>query len=229
MGGLGDMMSDSADWGFQGPANAILNQSSTGKKILDPMDIYGERAENTSDTISRLAVEGAQSSIDSQEEMRQTIEGLMAPYRQRGTNALADFTAQATGGQTQTQLSPEYMMQRTEGIQNINRGMGALGRRLSTSRDKKMGNFLGKLGQEESSRQYGRNLDAIKAGMGAVSTMGAAGQNASQNVGSMYGNLGNAMNANAQNYGAARNQSMQQAGNAMSGLGQYLAYNSGGS
>ena len=193
----------------------------------DPLDLWGSRAAQTQEEMSTIAGKSAAQTVASQEEMRQIIEEMMAPYRQQGEAALGDFTAMSTTGQALTPMSPEYELQRQQGLQNINRGMGAQGRRLSTARDRQAGSFLNALGQEEASRIYGRTLDPIKMGAGATGAVGAAGAAAGQNIGGMYGNIGNAMNTSMQQYGQQRQQSMQQAGNALSGLGSYLAYSGG--
>lgn len=204
--------------------DALGQYGSTASFVRDPLDLFGARASQTQADINDIAYDSAQSGIDAQEEMRQIIAQYLEPYRQSGLDALGDFQRMATTGQTSNALSPEYQWQQEQGMQNINRRLAAAGRRNSTYGGRVAADFLGQLGQEEASRQWGRNLDQIKLGMGAVNSLGGAAQNAGSNVNSLYGNLGNTVNASAQNYGANRAQSLTSAGNALSGAGAYWQY-----
>jgi len=210
--------------GLAGPANQILSRSETGRAILDPMDLYGDRAAATRDQASAIATQSAADSITAQEEMRQIIEEMLAPYRTAGTNALPGFNAMAAGGNANMQTSPQYQFDLQQGMQNVNRGLAAQGRRYSTYGGKQSANFLNALGQEEAQRQYGYNLDPIKMGMGALSTIGGANATAGQNIGNAMSQQGQNLNSIYQNYGQQRQQAFTGAGNALQGLSSYLAY-----
>jgi hypothetical protein len=212
IGGVSGTDSEAYDW---------FNQ------ISDPMDLFGVRAGNTRDESSNIAMQGAADSITAQEEMRQIVEEMLGPYRQAGLDALPGFNAMAAGGNAEMQMSPQYQFERQQGLQNINRGLGAQGRRMSTYGGKQTGNFLNALGQEEANRQYGYNLDPIKIGMGALGTIGNTNASAGQTVGNTLSQTGSNLNSIYQNYGQNRQNSFNQAGNAMNGLASYMAYNSG--
>lgn len=224
MGGVGSTYNDANRYGAFGPANAALGQSETGQTILDPLDLFGVRAGETQDEMDAIAYGSAQDAIAAQEEMRQIIAQYLEPYRQGGLDALGDFQSMATTGQVGNALSPEYQFQRDQGMQNINRQLSAAGRRNSTYGGRVASDFLGQLGQEEGYRQWGRSLDAIKMGMGAMNSLGGAAANAGQMANSLYGGLGQNLNASAQNYGQNRANTLYQAGNALSGLGAYAQY-----
>jgi len=193
----------------------------------DPLDIYGERADENRNRLENIQMDSANEGIAAAEEMRQIIETYLEPYRTAGMGALPDFAAQVTTGQTQNALSPEYLYGRDQGMKNVNRQLSAQGRRHSTFGGEQMGAFLGALGQEEAQRQYGRNLDAIKMGQGVTDTLGGADQTLGGQAGSMYQNLGNALNMGYQNYGAQRRNSMTNAGKAIGGAGDWAIYNWG--
>jgi hypothetical protein len=191
--------------------------------ISDPLDLFGKRAASTQDEIAGIAEQSAADSITAQEEMRRIIQEYLSPYRDAGSNALGDYQALATNGDANTPVSEQYKWQRDMGLRNIKRGLSARGLANSTYGGQQAANFLGGLGQEEASRIYGTNLDAIKMGLGAVNSLGGATANAGANIGSTFNALGANQNAIQQNYGAARNQSFQQGANALQGLAQYLA------
>ena len=130
----------------------------------------------------------------------------------------------SSNGNASTPLSPQYQFQRDQGMKSLQRQLEASGRRYSTFGGQQASNLLNTLGQNEAERQYQANLNQIKLGQGALSTLGGANAAAGQNIGNAFSNMGAGSNSLYQNLGAQRNQSLQQGANALSGLGSYLAY-----
>lgn len=190
--------------------------------VSDPFDLAGMRASESRRETAAIAEQSAQRGIDANEEMLALQNAMYQPYRDAAQSAWGDYTGMTTGGAGSQPLSPQYMQEVGRNTGAVNRMMAAKGALNSSGRGAAIGDVYLNAGQNEASRQYGRQLDLQRLGTGAVERLGAAGSTAGANAGSLYGNLGNQMNAMYQNYGQQRRDSFNTVGNAMSGFADYV-------
>lgn len=174
---------------------------------------------------SQIQLTSANEGIRSQQEMLDIYNELFAPYRELGVQMLPQYRAMTTGGQYQSPMSPQYGLEVERGSKGINRALASRGLFNSSARGEALSDLFLGAGQNEASRQYGRLLDVQRLGTGAIGQLGAAGSSAGANVSSIYGNTGSALNQLLQNRGLQNQQNYNMGAEALSGLGQFAAYN----
>lgn len=207
------------DWqrsGALGPANYALAEygGETGAMLLDPMDLFGERAASTQAEIDRITRESTQAGINALREQYERASALQQPFLEYGQEALGRFG--------QYEQGPYFQQQLEEGRNALMGSAAAAGLGQSSYSANRLADFVNQLTQEDVQRQYMQNIDAIRAAQGAAGSIGAASQQLGQGAGALYGQQGSLANLAAQNYGQQRAQAYQGAGQVLSGLGAYM-------
>lgn len=195
--------------------------------IADPMDLFGSRSAHDRDKINDILQANALANIQAQRKMTNRVDALYEPYRQASLDYLPTFNAMAAGGGQDMQVSDLGRWQMGEGTRAINGQMAAGGMLNSSARGGRLADYYGQVLAEDANRQYAKGTDMLKLGTDAVASMNQSGQAGAANVGGIYSNWGNMAGQNALNYGQNRASSFSGLGNALSGVGSYMAYNQG--
>jgi hypothetical protein len=196
--------------------------------IGDPMDLFGNRAKYAAEQARKTQMTGAEEAIAQQREQYQRMQNIYAPYRQAGEQAIGGLGYMITGqGEgSPFQLSQMGQYQRGLGEMALSNAYTAGGLSRSSAAQKGYGDFYADLLSEDVDRQLGERYDLVRMAQGAAGAVGAAGSAAQQNVGGIYGNLGNMMAQTEANYGQNRQAAYQNLSNIGSSLMQYSAANS---
>ena len=197
------------------PWDQTHSSNSTISTIADPMDLSGNRASRTQDSIMGSQQAAADASMKELQDSYDKIKELYKPLEDAGREGLAQlnsrgFTPSAT-----------YKNSLAVGERDIGRKLRAMGRYRSTFGDRKMGEFYQDAAQEEIDRQYAPTLSLIQTGSGAVNAITGAGTTFGGATDKTLANLGQGMFNAAQNYGAQRQSSMNNAANTLSSMAQY--------
>lgn len=219
----GGNMGDFLQMGFTNPGQGIDNALGTDffSYLTDPLDLWGYRAAGAKDEVSQIQLKAAQDAIQQQRDMLGQQNALLDPYR-KAAEGNVPFMESIASGQSGS-LTPQAQREWEQGSRQVNAALSARGLLNSGARRRMMSDTLANIGQRDIGRQWGRLVDVNQLGTGALNALGTAGRNAGQAAGSIYGNLGNALNQTAQNYGAQRQDTMNQAANSLYGLSDYLA------
>jgi hypothetical protein len=217
------------DWqksGVLGPLNQFLAGSETGQMLLDPMDLFGGRAEATAEQIKAILMQSAQEGIAQQEEQERFVRERYEPYYQAAVGeggALGALETMAMGGEMDYKPSRLFEYQKRKGLESIETGAAKSGLLHSSATEARKGEFMGDLAAEEAERMYGGQLSRLQMGAGGAAAVGAAGRQVSGNIGSLYSGLASGLNVTQQAYGQAREAAMETAGSTLMNLSAYQA------
>jgi len=197
------------------PWDQTHSSNSTISTIADPMDLSGNRASRTQDSIMGSQQAAADASMKELQDSYDKIKELYKPLEDAGSEGLAQLNSQ---GFTP---SDTYKNSLAVGERDLGRKLRAMGRYNSTFGSRQMGEFYQKSAQEEADRQYAPTLSLIQTGSGAVNAITGAGTTFGGATDKTLANLGQGMFNAAQNYGAQRQSSMNNAANTLSSMAQY--------
>ena len=215
--------------GLAGPVNQLLAQSEGGQFILDPLDIFGTRAEETADTINTLLTGSVKAGITEKERQLSKIEQLQKPFRDVALEtALPSLTALATGvGETGFTSSKLFQLQADQGTRAIKRRLAAQGKFSSSQRFEETGDLLSKLAAEDVGRFEAGNLAQLQVGIGSTAALNKAGLALGTSGKSLLSTLGESLSTTQTNLGAQRKSSFEGAANTISGLSTLISQNQG--
>ena len=167
---------------------------------------------------TQAGVEASQQQMDLYRQIYGDQRSLLAPYRQIGQNALAQYANEFAGGYEQ---SPGYQFQLEQGQRAIDNSAAASGQLFSGATQKAQLQF----GQGMAAQDYGNWLNRLQGlsamGQNAASGTGAAAAQFGQMGGSALGNQGNAMMSGAIAGGNAVNSGIQNALGAYGYMSQF--------
>lgn len=194
-----------------------------GQMIADPMDVFGHRATQTEQEVSRIMTESTQAGIAAQEAQRERIREMYEPFYQSAVSgALPQLQAMAEGGEIDYTPSRLYEYQKGRGERNIRRQMAARGLSESSAQAEKLSEFRLGLAQEEMDRLYAGQLSRVQLGSGAADAVGAASRSLGGNVVGLYTGLGGGLSQAQQQYGQARQSAYQGLSSSLMGLAKYM-------
>ena len=197
------------------PWDQTHSSNSLISTIADPMDLSGNRASRTQDSIMGSQQAAADASMKELQDSYDKIKELYKPLEDAGRQGLEQLNSQ---GFTP---SDTYKNSLAVGERDLGRKLRAMGRYNSTFGSRQMGEFYQKSAQEEADRQYAPTLSMIQTGSGAVNAITGAGTTFGGATDKTLANLGQGMFNAAQNYGAQRQSSMNNAANTLSSMAQY--------
>ena len=197
------------------PWDQTHSSNSLISTIADPMDLSGNRADRTQDSIIGSQQAAADASMKELQDSYDKIKELYKPLEDAGREGLTQLNSQ---GFTP---SDTYKNSLAVGERDLGRKLRAMGRYNSTFGSRQMGEFYQKSAQEEADRQYAPTLSLIQTGSGAVNAITGAGTTFGGATDKTLANLGQGMFNAAQNYGAQRQSSMNNAANTLSSMAQY--------
>lgn len=184
--------------------------------IADPMDLFGNRAEQSQDKINEQLKASATASMQELQDTYDKIKGLYAPLENAGRQGLTQLNEKGF------QPSATYQQNLATGERDLGRKLRAMGRYNSTYGSRQMGDFYTRSAQEEADRQYAPTLSLLQTGSGAVNAVTGAGTNFGAATDRTLANLGQGLFSSAQNYGQQRQNSMNNASNTLGSMAQYF-------
>lgn len=184
-------------------------------RIADPMDLFGEQAKGSRNTIDKILRGATDEGLAAARESYNLAKGYQQPY--------LDYSLASLSSLYEPQgPSLQYQRDLDRGTRAIDQGLAARGLRNSSFGQQQYADFLVDLGQEETRRQWGNRLNDVKIGTGAADSIGGAAGNFGSAGSSLYSNLGQGLNSLASMYGQQRAASYQGAGNAIGNLGAFF-------
>lgn len=194
-----------------------------GQMIADPLDLFGHRAEETRGEVGRLLTESAESGIKAQEEQRQKIKEMYAPFYDSAVEGgLPQLQALAMGGEVDYTPSRLYEYSKERGERNIRRTQAAKGQLKSSATEERLSDLRLGLAEEETERLYSGQLSRVQLGAGAGDAVGAASRTLGGNVAGLYTGLGSGMRLTEQAYGEARQSAFQGLSSSLMGMAKYM-------
>lgn len=191
--------------------------------LADPLDLFGERAEETRSEVSGIMERSTAAGIEETERQRQRIYELYQPYYESAVeSALPQLQALAEGGQVDFEPSRLYEYSKERGERNIRRMQAAKGQLKSSATEEKISDLRLGLADEEIERLYQGQLSRIQLGAGAADAVGAASRSLGGTAAGLYSNLGAGMQSAYQSYGSARESAYQGLASSLRGLSQYM-------
>lgn len=201
-----------------------------GKEILDPLDLSGDRAAETRNTIREILYQSASEGIAAQQEMQGRTEELFKPFYDSGLKSFGDLRSMAMGGGLPEGYKPSKLseLQLDQGNKAITAQQAKSGLLNSSATQQRRTDLAAGIASEEAQRIYGGSLSTTQLGTSSADAINAASRTMGGNIGSVYNNLGSNLNTNLQAYGQARQNSMESLSNIFAGASTAYASNQGG-
>jgi hypothetical protein len=249
MGSLVDTVSSVApDLGFGGGANSdflsILGNNPAGQiDILqgdsifgefgqfaaDPLDLFGQRAQQTSDRINQILEESAAAGIALNEAQIAEITKLAEPFTTAATQtALPSLSNLALGGDIDFQTSPLAKRQLETGRESIVENRAAGGKLKSSGTFKNLADLASRVASEDIGRFEGGQTALLNAGIGAEQGLRSAGTQVSGNISDLLTNLSSGVGATSSNLANKQLQSGQAGSDIAGSIGSLIIANQGG-
>ncbi len=166
--------------------------------------IYGAvTTKQAADAQARAAKKAAQQQMDQFYQSREDL----SPWRQAGTNALAQLQAKLAAGPGEYTKSPGYDVRLNQGIAALDRSAAARGRLLSGAQTKAVTRF----GQDYATNDYQNWLANWYNSLTPLQSMAGQGLTTAGTISNLGANAATNMGTNnilASNYGAQGNQAI---------------------
>lgn len=229
--------------GAAGAAGAGAAGANAMSSYLLPAAITGSAllGANAAQNAAETQAAAQQRANDLMYKMYQEQVGLQAPFREAGLTAqnrmldllgLSDRTGAAgygslnkPFGMEQFQADPGYAFRLGEGVKALERSRAAAGGLLSGGTGKALTRYGQDLGSQEYGNAFSRYQTERANQLNPLAALTAAGQGATNVLGTAAGNYGTQAGAGTANIGAAQAAGQVGTANALAGaLGQYLGY-----
>jgi len=203
------------------PAGVVTDQDTTSSKkhrmlstIADPLDIFGERAEDTKEEVSDIINRAAQEAFESAEERYGQIKKLQKPF--------VEYGKQATEKDVTKPYSQQYQETLEEQGGALNRSLAARGLYDSSYAGEQLSNLALGAAQEEIARQHEDRLNKLKIGQMAAGTAGRGGAQFAGSAGKIGSQKGQGIQNAFQGFGAQRKASLASTGNMAQNFGKMM-------
>ena len=199
-------------------ASGLLGDKATNW-LADPMDLAGERAEQTQEEVSDILSGNTRAGITQQEQQMGLLDKLQGPFRDAALNsAMPNLQSLAFGGEIDYQPSKLFELQSKVGQRGIRRRLAAQGKLDSSQRFEEEGALLQGLAAEDLQRFEQGQLAQLQTGLDSTEALNAAGQTLGGNISNLRSNLGAGLSQASSDYGAQRQSSFQGAANTVGSL-----------
>lgn len=220
--GLGWFSPGQANLGAGGGYGLGSGRGQTLSFIGDPLDIFGNRAQYTADTIAALQEQAAREGLAAQERNIAQFNALYSPYLEAGKQPLADLVAMSTG-EYQFTPSQGFTQGVEQGGRSIRRAMAARGLLDSSATQASLADLVNALTEKDVAQQAENKLRMIRTAQDASRLIGGAETSQAGAASSIYSNLAAQNLQNAANLGQARQSAYSSAAGGLSGLAALLA------
>ena len=190
----------------------------------DPLDLFGIRAGQTADEVSRLNLLAAQEAIEAQRGQIGAVGELFDPFVQAGQVPLSQLVGAITGqGELDFTPSAAFTGGLEEGTRAIRRGAASMGLLDSSGTESRLADLVNALTGQEAQRQIETRLQPIRVAQDASRTIGAQEAAGAGAGSSIFSNLAAQNLATAAQLGQARQSSFTSAAGGLAGLANLLA------